>query len=276
MLGFMTNRSLTAILAIFCFSIISAPLIIPAPSDLAADTGALKTVIQPPAVRTLPLGEHLVYDIFWFGYKVGVGEAEVREKTEFKGREVFHVVGTAKSNDFLEDVYPVYDEAHSWIDASTLESRQFEKKTDEDGQQEDEIDIFDSAGKKGHHRSVKNGENKDFNLTAPVHDAASAVYWVRRQTLVPGQSPLKVVLTCNQKDWELEINVIRRQIKKLPGQGVVDSILVVPTLRVNGILDTRGKIWVYLRNDPLHTPLLIKVKTPFGPVLGVLRSAEKW
>lgn len=259
----MANRNLIAFLLLFCFS-----FGLTAPAFAATEAPAL-------AVQTLPLGERLVYDIYWFGYKVGVGEVEVREKTALNGHEVFHVVGTAKSNDFLEDIYPVYDTAQSWIDVSTLESRQFEKNVDEDGDQDDETEVYDAGGKKGHYESLKTHAKKDFSVTVPVHDAASAAYWVRRQKLEPGQAPLKIVLSCGQKDWELEINVISRQIKKLPGQGVVDSILVVPKLRVNGVPDTRGKTWVYLKNDALHTPLFIKVKTPFGPVLGILRPAQR-
>jgi len=259
----MKKRDLIVFILLFFLSPFLAPSLFPAP-----DTQT------PPAGPAIPFGEHLVYDIYWFGRQVGTGEVEVGQKTIDKGRVVFNVVGTAQANDFLENIYPVHDQVQSWIDASTLESLQFEKKIDENGNQSDEVDVFDAVSKKGRHLSLKSGEKKDFSIALPAQDVASAVYWVRRQKLVPGQSPFKIVLSCNQKNWELEIKAIRRETKKLRGLGVVDSILVVPRLRVNGVLDTRGKAWVYLKNDAFHTPFLVKVQTPFGPVLGLLRPPQ--
>ena len=220
--------------------------------------------------QRMPLGEHLVYDIFWFGFRVGIGEFWVKEKTMLNGREAFHVVGTARTNSFLSTIYPVQNEAQSWIDARTFESLRFDKIVNERSTSTDEENVFDAASRTGHTVFHKTGQTKDFSVTLPVHDVLSTFYWVRRQELVPGRS-LTTILSCDQKDWIVEIDVLRREVKRLRGHGIVDAILIEPKAEISGVTEHQEKLWVYLKNDARRTPLYIRLKTRFGPVVGVLR-----
>ena len=221
--------------------------------------------------RTIPFGEHLVYEVFWMGVSVGTGELSVKEKTQINGRDCFHVVALAETNNFLSRIYPVHDEVHSWIDAHSLQSLQFEKKVSEGFYRADERVVYDEQKKKGYYESLKNGGKKEFGVAVPVHDILSAFFWVRRQRLVPG-SAVKTLVNSDEKDWGLEIEVLRREQKELRGKGVFDTILIEPKTRLKGVLEKRGRVWIHLQNDATRVPVLVTFKTGFGPIVGVLRK----
>ena len=242
----------------------------------ATDFSGKKTEVSTPLVepsQQIPLGEHLVYDVSWFGIHVGYGELEVRERTELNGRPVYHVVATARTNEFLSKIYPVEDVVHSWIDAETFQSVQFEKKVSEGFYRAHERVIYDEAKRKGYYESLKNGTKKEFDVSVPVHDAIGVFYWVRRQTLQPGK-PLATTVNNGEKDYGLEVDVLRREQKELRGRGVIDTLLVEPKTRYQGLLDKRGRVRVSLKNDASRTPVVVAFQTPFGPIVGVLSLTQ--
>lgn len=216
------------------------------------------------------MGERLIYDVYWMGVYIGTGDLQVKEKVILNGREAFHVVAVAKTNEFLSKIYPVQDEVHSWIDTQTLQTLQFQKKLSEGFYRADERVSYDAAKKTARYESLKNGSKKEFPISTPVHDLVSAFYWARRQPLEPGKS-LKTVVNGDEKDWDLEVQVLRREMKEIRGHGVVDTILIEPKTRLKGVLEKRGRVWIHLKNDATRVPALITFKTPFGPVVGVLK-----
>ena len=229
--------------------------------------------IKPPS-KTLALGEHLAYEVFWMGMPIGLGELWVKEKVSLNGREAFHVVAVAETNKLLSKIYPVHDEVHSWIDVKTFQSLQFQKKVSEGHYRADEFVQYDAVKKTGYYQSLKNGTKKEFDITLPVQDILSAFYWARRQPLQIGKS-FKTIVNSDEKDWSLEINVIRRETKELRGRDTLDTILIEPKTRLKGVLEKRGRVWIYLKNDPSRTPVWITFKTSFGSVVGVIQETSK-
>ena len=240
-----------------------------AASDFSGKKEWVSALTEP--LKQIPTGERLVYDVSWMGVPVGFGKLEVRGKERIAGREAYPVVATAQTNKFLSRIYPVHDEVHSWIDAETLQSLQFGKKISEGHYLAEEIVRYDASSGKGVQESAKNGSRKEFDISVPVHDVISAFYWARRQELSPGKS-VRTTVNNGGKDYELEVAVLRRETKELRGRGVADVLLVEPKTRLEGILDRRGRVWVHLKNDRSRTPLLITFKTPFGPVVGILKE----
>lgn len=255
--------ALSLALLAFCFSA-------QAGNNFAGKKSAQLNELAEPS-QEVRVGEKLVYEVSWMGVPVGFGELEVRERTVLEGRAAYHVVAVAGTNDFLSKIYPVRDEMHSWMDAETLQSLRFEKKASEGFYHADERVTYDAGKKKGYYESLKNGEKKEFDISVPVHDVISAFFWVRRQTLVPGRS-VKITVNNGEKDYALEVEVLRREAKELRGQGVIDTLLIEPKTRLRGVLDKRGRVWIHLKNNSARVPAMITFKTPFGPVVGVLKD----
>ncbi len=263
-------RRSAAVLLVVCLSLVPATLVW-ASTNFAANAGKFDPKPLVPADPAFPLGERLTYDIFWLGFRVGVGDIWVKEREVIDGRDAFHVVATARGNGFLAKLYPVNDEIHSWIDARTLESLRFSKKIAERATRKDEEQTYDAARGKGVHVSRITGERVEFDVKAPVRDVVSAFYWLRRQPLEPGRT-FRTPITVDRADWELSADVVAHKVESLRGQGVVDAIVVEPKRILKGVEDKKGRAWVYLRNDARRTPVYVKVQSPFGAVVGVLRS----
>jgi hypothetical protein len=217
--------------------------------------------------QEIPVGERLVYKITWLKVPVGIGELWVKEKAKLNGREIIHVVGRVETNKVLSKIFPMRDVGESWIDAQTYESVQFEKKIDELLTNAHERVVFDRAKKKGYYESFKSGEKKEFDIPVPVHDVFSAFYWARRQTLVPGKQ-LRIMLTADQADWALEINVMDKERVEVQGKKIETVRIGLDTH--SGGKDRRGKAWFYLTTDAAREPVKIVYKAPFGSVAGTL------
>ncbi len=229
------------------------------------NAAAEKSLVPPdPEIH---VGERLVYKITWLRIPVALGEIWVKEKTKRDGREIIYIAGKLETNKALSKILPMHDEAHSWIDAKTYESVQFEKKIDELLINAHERMVFDAAAKKGYYESFKTGEKKEFDIRVPVHDVISAFYWARRQSLRPGQMA-RMILTADQTNWDLEIGPGERKRVKMNGQKI-ETLRIDPVTRV-GTEEKRGRASFYLTTDASRTPVRITFKAPFGRVVGTL------
>ncbi len=215
----------------------------------------------------ITVGEHLTYAITWLKIPVGTGEVLVKEKTVLNGREVFHVTGTIETNKVLRKIFPMHDQADSWMDAATFESVQFEKKIDEFLNNAHERMVYDPDKGKGYLQSFKTGKKSEFKITVPVYDVLSGFFSVRRQLLGPDQK-FKIIITADQKDWIVDIPGFSRETLKMRGIKI-DTLLIHPVTRVDG-KETRGRAWFNVSTDSSRKPLKIIYKAPFGSVVGTL------
>lgn len=226
--------------------------------------------LTPPS-QEIPLGERLVYKITWLKIPVGTGEVWVKEKMTLGGREVIHVIGRIETNKVLNKIFPMHDEAHSWMDARTLESVQFEKKIDELLINAHERMVFDRTKGQGYWESFKTGKKSDFNVRAPAHDILSAFFWVRRQLTDPDQTA-QITVIADQEDWTLEIPGFRRETVEIRGKKM-DTLRIEPLTQEKG-KEKRKKSWFHVSTDASRKPVRIVYKAPFGSVVGTLVNKE--
>lgn len=248
-------------------------------SDLfaASNNFSKKSVIDNSLIevplRVLTVGENLVFDVSWMGVPVGVGTLEVKEMVTIGDRRAYHVIAIAKTNDFLSRLYPIHDEVHSFIDAEKFYSLEFSKTIKEGRYRADEKMIYDYKKKKIFFESRLNKSKKEFDLPFEVQDFLSAFYWFRVQPAAVGKS-LRTVVNSEEENWDLELNVLRHELKEFRNGRAIPTILVEPKTRLKGMLYKRGRIWVYFSADRKRLPVWVTLRTPFGPVSGVLRPSK--
>ncbi len=220
--------------------------------------------------ETLPLGERLHYKIKWLGISVATADVWVEEKIQLNGREVYHIVARLDTNSFLSKIFPMHQELQSWIDAGTLESVQFERNLTGLVKRH-EIMTFDGKKKKGYFESYKTGKKNEFDLTAPVHDFLSVLSLARRQKFSL-EEPVNVVITCDQKDWALNLHMTKKEKLKYDGKET-ETLLLEPIAVVEGV-EKRGRAWINLSDDESKKPLKFIFKAPFGYVVGTLKEPK--
>lgn len=222
-------------------------------------------------LKVLAVGERLVFDVSWMGVPVGVGMLEVKEMVTISGRRAYHVIAVAKTHDFLSRIYPIHDEVHSFIDAEKFYSLEFRKEIREGRYRADEKMTYDYKKGKIFYESLRNKSKKEFELSSEVQDFLSAFYWFRVQPVAVGKS-LHTTVNSEAENWDLELNVLRREVKEFRDGRTIPTILVEPKTRLKGMLYQRGRVWVYFSADQTRLPVWVTLRTPFGPVSGVLRD----
>jgi hypothetical protein len=208
------------------------------------------------------VGEWLQFDIGYGFINAGSATLEVREIVEYNGRPAYQLVSTAKSNKFFSSFYPVRDRVESILDAVGLFSWRFEKELREGKYRSHRKYAFDQIN----HSVVYKGDT--IEVAPYVQDALSVLYYMRTQKLEPGKSILVDNFT-DGKNYPLEVIVHGRERVETKA-GVFDCLVVEPLLRSSGIFKHEGKLTVYLTDDRLRLPVMMKSKVVVGSITAEL------
>lgn len=233
------------------------------PGKVLAQTGT-----TPPDTTSEPfryaeniafgLGERLDFDIGYGFINAGYATMEVKELIEYDGRPCYQIVSTANSNKFFSSFYRVEDRVETIIDAVGIFSWYFEKNLREGNYRNDRSYAFDQ---KNHTVVYK---NDTLEIAPFVQDALSILYYVRTMELKVGES----VFIDNFTDGELyplEVRVVQKETVKVKA-GTFDCIVVEPLLMTSGIFKHEGRLKVWLTDDRLKLPVLMKSKVLVGSI----------
>ncbi len=245
--------------------------------------GKIEIKIKSP-LKNLRLGEKLTYNIRWFGIPVGTAVFWVCEKIELNGRQVYHVISTAKSNLFASTLYRVNDEMHTYLDCENLYSLKYEKHLREGSYIADEVVEYDQVNHQASYKSQRKSKNnkvtsKDITVPIPeaVQDPFSCLYYFRTidaDKIKAGQSVFIKVNT-EEKNWDLEMAILETKRMELLNMGVFDAFLVEPKTKFQGIFVRKGRMWIWVSADERRLPLILKTKVPIvGTVYATLEKIE--
>jgi hypothetical protein len=212
------------------------------------------------------LGEKFNFDIGYGFINAGYASMTVTDLIEYNGHPCYRVVSTANSNKFFSSFYRVEDEVESIIDAEGIFSWRFEKNLREGGYNSNKSYEFDQPNQRVFYE-------KDTLEVAPyVQDALSILYYARTREMKVGESIFIDNFT-DGKNYPLEVKVHRRETIKVKA-GRFDCLVVEPLLLSSGIFKHEGKLTVWLTDDRLKMPVLMKSKVLVGSISAELTSYE--
>lgn len=229
------------------------------PARLASVTDSVPSAIDRYVENiAFGVGERLSFDIGYGFINAGSATMEVADVIEYEGRPAYRIVTTAESNKFFSSFYPVQDRVESVMDAIGLFSWRFEKTLREGKYRAERKYSIDQI----HHTVVY----KDDTITvAPyVQDALSALYYIRTQPLTVGET-VSVDNFTDGKNYPLEVKVHRKE-KISTKAGSFDCLVVEPLLQSAGIFKHEGKLTVWLTDDRLRMPVMMKSKVVVGSI----------
>ena len=181
---------------------------------------------------------------------------EISRLIEYNNRPCYQAVTRAFSNKFFSTFFKVDDRVESIIDAVGIFSWRFEKNLKEGPYESNRQYSFDQR------QNVVFYKGDTIEVAPYVQDALSVLYYVRTQPLEVGTS-LFVDNFTDGKKYPLEVRVLEKETITVPA-GTFDCIVVEPLLKSVGIFKHEGRLKVWLTDDRLKMPVLMKSKILVG------------
>lgn len=204
------------------------------------------------------VGEELTFNIGWKMVKAGEAKMIVDEVIDHDGRPVYRIKTLAKSFPFFDSFFKVRDTAESWIDVEGLFSWYFRKVLHEGGYDNEQIQTFDQ------YRNIAYFGDTIYTVPRYVHDVLSSLYFMRAIDLKIGDTIMLDNFSKN-KCYPLAVIVHGKEIIDVPA-GKFKCIKVEPLLKAAGIFKNEGQLTVWLTDDRLRMPVLMKSKVVVGSI----------
>ncbi|MCM8784196.1 MAG: DUF3108 domain-containing protein [Candidatus Omnitrophica bacterium] len=224
----------------------------------------------------LRIGEKLTYEIYWMKMPVGIVVTEIKEMVELNGRQAYRLVGSARSNKWLNFLFKVDDYMESFLDKETLLSIRHTAVRKEGKYSAYLVLDYDWDNKIVKFQNLKDGTNKTFPLPTEAVDEFSAFYCFRLKEITT-EKPLEFTVNQVEKNWLLKIAITSFGKMNLPGVGVFDAFMAEPVPQLGEKTFDKGSAWVWLSNDENRIPLMMKVHMNIpvvGTVVAVLQKIE--
>jgi hypothetical protein len=251
---------------VFYFSVVELGI-----AEASADTGSYQSVSDDPVDRYIEniafgVGEKLSFEIKYGFISAGTASMEVKRLIEYENRPCYQIVTNARSNSFFSSFYTVEDRVESIMDATGMFSWRFEKNLREGSYRSDRQYSFDQRS----NTVVYKGDT--IEIEPFVQDALSTLYFIRTQTLEVGNS-FYLDNFIDGKKYKLEVKVIKRETITVDA-GTFDCVVVEPITQSVGVFRHQGRLKVWLTDDRLRMPVLMKSKVIVGSIVVELTDYE--
>ncbi len=208
----------------------------------------------PPEARPLLIdGEKLDFEILYGAIPAGRASLEVKGRATSDG-EVYRIVSRAQSNDMISLFFEVDDVIVSEVDAETLLPVFFEKRLREGPFERDEWAVYEPGG-------VVKTEKREYDVEPGTRDILSALYYVRGYDLEVGDEVIVKAFE-GGRSYDARIRVLRRETVRT-GQGDYECLVIEPDI-VEGAFAKTGRMLIWLTDDALKMPVLMKSKVAVG------------
>lgn len=211
--------------------------------------------------------EKFIYDLTWTGIKAGTASLELRND----GEKV-KILSTAQSASWVSVFYTVDDRVESTLLKNSPESffqpSQYRIKIREGRHRRDKEIIFDCDNSKATYIDRLKNERKDFQITPPVLDPLSGFYYLRSLNLSVGK-PVYITIFDSKKIWNVEVQVLKKEKITLP-TGTINTIVVKPLMKSEGIFYGKGEILIWLTDNEKHIPVMMQTKVAIGSITATL------
>ena len=216
-----------------------------------------------PARTPFDAGEWFQFSIQYGVIRAGDALMQVENIEEIDGRQCYHLVSKAESNNFFSVFFKVRDRVDSFLDKESFVTRRFSKKILEGGYRTTFSVEFDHTDRVA---TYSDGTKMEFSACA--QDILSAFFYVRTLDLALGQ---RVEIPCHsdKKNYPLEVIVHRKETITTP-VGKFDCVVVEPILKSSGVFRQKGRLTIWLTDDEYKIPVLMKSKVAVGSISAIL------
>lgn len=208
-------------------------------------------------------GETLTYEVRFLGVSAGTAILSVNDPITFNGYEVYPILSTVQSNDFVSFFYPVNDRVESYVDAKELYSHRINIKQHQGKRKRKKQIEFDQVKHKA--VQIKDDQREIFDIPPKVNDFLSSLYYFRAQDSIEVGRSVFVDVHEGEKNWKLEIRVLGKETVTTP-MGTFETIKTQATPRYEGIFLSKGDLYMWMTDDPQRIPVKIESKIKVGQI----------
>src|SRR5262245_32634768 len=224
--------------------------------------------VLPAPRRPIRAGEYLRFSVRYGIVSAGEAILEIPQVRQWHGRPVYTLVARAESNKFFSTFYKVRNRIESFWDTTGFYSRRFYENRREGGYREQNEIHFDYD--KGEALYQKDGQA--IAIPPQCQDALSSFYYTRTQALPIGGSVI-FDYHASHKSQPIEVRVLGRQRIETPA-GTFNCVVIEPMLKAGGIFKNQGRLVIWLTDDALRMPVMMKSKVTIGSISVVLIEAK--
>lgn len=238
---------------------------------LAAEAGAVDPALEGfrlvnlfPERVPFGEGEMLTFSIQYGLIYAGDATLEIGNIATLDSARAYHITSQARTNGTFDIVFKVRDRIDSFMDYDNLYSLRFEKHLREGKFKRDEKVVFDQRNR------VAIYDDKRVPIAPSTQDFLSALYYARTLPLDVGIA-IAMANHTGGKNYPIYVKVLRRQRIKVPA-GEFDCLVVEPVLQTTSIFEHKGRLTIWLTDDTVKMPVLLRSKVIVGAFEAVLKQ----
>ncbi len=230
----------------------------------------IPTLEPPESYYNFPAKQTLTYSVDWRVFTAGTAVFHLEQQGT-----VEKVTATADTVGNVNMIFPVLDKFEAGFDTKTGCSTGFSKNMSEGRRKVSSELTFDYKNGKQNEvsRNLVKGTTKQESASIPacVADTLSAIFYVASRPLIVGQT-VKFPLADSMRTVTVTMKVEGKEEIKTPA-GTFGTLRVQPTAE-EGVVKSRGNIWVWYTDDARHMPVQIRARLFWGTITFHLQSVE--
>jgi hypothetical protein len=209
-------------------------------------------------------GEKLTFAIQYGLIYAGDATLEVRNIAVIDSMKAYRIISAARTSKSFDLVFKVRDRIISFMDYENLYSLRFEKHIREGKFKRDEKVLFDQQ------RHIAVYDDKEVPIPPNTQDFLSALYFFRTLDVDEGEA-IAMANHTSGKNYPIFVKVVGRERVKVPA-GSFDCIVVEPVLQTTAIFENKGKLTIWMTDDNVRMPVLMRSKVVIGAFEAVLKE----
>jgi len=228
----------------------------------------------PACAKEVPfaVGEKMVFALKFLGIQAGVGEFEIKDIVEVRGRKAYRIVAHAYAIPPFSWIHRFQDRVESFMDVEKLHTLRLVKSIREGGYEVDETLEFDQEKHEVTYWNGKGEKVKVETIPPDCQDFLSAFFYFRTRPVEVGQHP-SVKVHADGKNWDFTVKIIgKEQVNTFLGRQ--ECFVVKPFMEFEAVFRQRGDVTMYVSADHGLVPLYMKADALKGAVYATLMEVN--
>ncbi len=215
-------------------------------------------------------GERLVFSVEYGIIKAGSATLSVTGPEDYEGLLAYRISAEARSNPAFSAFFRVRDLNEALLDAVQFHTLKFHKDLEEGDYAHTEDVFFNQEAGYAFYPEESDSTKRTVKILPHALDVLSSFYYARTLTFDVGDV-FYIDSHVDNENYPLMVTVERRERLRVPA-GEFDCILLRPEVIGEGIFDQQGELFIWVTDDEVHMPVLLRSAIVIGEITCLLEE----